>query len=129
MNLLKEELANVLSLGLSVPISSQLFEYPKQPIHGDLSIPCFTLAQELKMSPHTIALRIQTILSAVTSIDKVDVIGGYANVHFNRTTFADLLFSKKKKRRSHIKEPLRLICRHQTLPTILDGTPTIDRHR
>ncbi|GAJ97462.1 LOW QUALITY PROTEIN: arginyl-tRNA synthetase [Geomicrobium sp. JCM 19055] len=97
MNLLKEELANVLSLGLSVPISSQLFEYPKQPIHGDLSIPCFTLAQELKMSPHTIALRIQTILSAVTSIDKVDVIGGYANVHFNRTTFADLLFSKKKR--------------------------------
>jgi len=98
MNLLKEEIANVLSLELSVPISIQLFEYPKQPIHGDLSIPCFILAKELKMSPHDIALRIQTILSAVTSIDEVDVIGGYANVHFNRTTFADLLFSKKKEK-------------------------------
>ncbi|GAK07158.1 arginyl-tRNA synthetase [Geomicrobium sp. JCM 19038] len=48
------------------------------------------------MSPHVIALRVQTILSAVTSIDEVDVIGGYANVHFNRTAFADSLFAKKK---------------------------------
>nr|WP_255343335.1 hypothetical protein [Geomicrobium sp. JCM 19038] len=34
MNLLKEEIANVLSLELSVPITSHLFEYPKQPNHA-----------------------------------------------------------------------------------------------
>ena len=49
------QLASVLNGQLSEEAISDLIETPKNPAHGDLAFPCFTLAKAFRKSPASIA--------------------------------------------------------------------------
>ncbi len=55
------------------------FEYP-DPQFGDLAIPCFAFAKNLKKSPQDIAHQLQSHISPIDYIQEVVVVGGYLNI-------------------------------------------------
>lgn len=52
---------------------------------GDIAVPCFSIAKELKKSPLVIANEIMEKLEGVDFIDKMEVTGGYLNFFINTT--------------------------------------------
>ncbi len=73
----KEHL-NVSEVILTIPPDSKL---------GDITLPCFQLAKELKKSPIEIAAYIKDKFVSVDFIDKVEIAGGYLNFYINRSIF------------------------------------------
>lgn len=63
-----------------------VIEQPKDRKMGDLSIPCFAYAKELKKAPNIISQEIANKLSA-EYISLVEIAGGYINVSLNRTYY------------------------------------------
>lgn len=75
--MIKESL-DVSKIMLTVPPDSRL---------GDIALPCFQLARELKKNPNAIAEEIKEKLSGADFIDKMEVSGGYLNFYINRPVF------------------------------------------
>lgn len=60
-------------------------EIPKDVKNGDYAFPCFRLAKELKKAPPQIANEIKDkLVIDETTIEKVEVLGGYLNFYINR---------------------------------------------
>lgn len=69
-------------VGVAVPEIAGQFELPKQPEHGDLALPCFRFAKQLRKAPPVIAQEIfdkhfKSTLPA--GISRVEPMGGYLN--------------------------------------------------
>ncbi len=61
-----------------------LIEKPKDSKNGEYSFPCFLLSKVLKKAPQMIAEEIKANIKFDSKIvNKVDVIGGYVNIHIN----------------------------------------------
>jgi arginyl-tRNA synthetase len=60
---------------------TSLIEEPKDPAHGDLSFPCFSLAKQLRSSPQKIAQRLASDLSSQAVY--LTAIGPYLNARFS----------------------------------------------
>ncbi|TCT17539.1 arginyl-tRNA synthetase [Melghiribacillus thermohalophilus] len=71
----------------------KLIEKPKNPDHGDLAFPCFSLAKMERKAPHLIA---QELRSNITSslFEKVEAAGGYVNAFLNKNTVARQVLSE-----------------------------------
>jgi len=65
-----------------------LFEQPLLKEHGDLSLPCFTIAKKYRKSPNSIATELASRWTA-TDLATVNVIGGYLNFKYNPETLID----------------------------------------
>lgn len=84
----KKEIANIISktINLEEKELESYVEVPKDTSNGDYSFPCFRLAKELKKSPQLIANEIKENLKIDgTSIEKVEIVGGYLNFFINKT--------------------------------------------
>lgn len=84
----KKEIANIISktINLEEKELESYVEVPKDTSNGDYSFPCFRLAKELKKSPQLIANEIKENLKIDgTSIEKVEIVGGYLNFYINKT--------------------------------------------
>lgn len=66
---------------------AELLEYPPNPEMGDLSLPCFTFSKTLRKAPQAIAEGLQAELQDEL-FERVDVVGGYLNIHLNKERFA-----------------------------------------
>jgi len=68
----------------------RLIEVPPRLDMGDYSFPCFFMAEELKMSPHEIALELREKIGniPVTELDDVQVVEGYVNFFLDRKSLA-----------------------------------------
>ena len=68
----------------------KLIEVPPKLDMGDYAFPCFFMAEELKMSPHEIALELREKIGniPVTDLDDVQVVGPYLNFFINRKNLA-----------------------------------------
>lgn len=80
---LVQALASMLSLE-SAAIDAML-EAPKQKEHGDLALPCFRLAKELRQPPPKIAADLKEKLEAAglpDGVSKVEQLAGYLNFTF-----------------------------------------------
>jgi arginyl-tRNA synthetase len=66
---------------------AELLEYPPNPEMGDLSLPCFTFSKTLRKAPQAIAESLQAELQDEL-FERVDVVGGYLNIHLNKEIFA-----------------------------------------
>ncbi len=68
----------------------KVIEVPPRLDMGDYSFPCFFMAEELKMSPHEIALELREKIgnAPVTDLDDVQVTGGYVNFFIVRKSLA-----------------------------------------
>lgn len=75
---------------------AELLEIPATDAHGDLALPCFSFAKELKQSPQKIAAQLKTEYEAAShpSIEKMEVAGGYLNFFLNREAVAKEIVSR-----------------------------------
>ena len=66
--------------------------YPPDAKMGDLSLPCFDLAKDLKKSPNEVAKWLK--LQPITELSSVMVVGPYLNFTLNKIKLADNLFGE-----------------------------------
>lgn len=88
MQLIKEihkKLASAVSLILKVEPSDiiKLFEKPKNPSHGDISLPCFTLAKNLEIKPIDLSKKISENLLLPKEIASAIPMGPFVNFKLN----------------------------------------------
>jgi len=63
-------------------------EEPKQASFGELAIPVFYLAPQLKKAPPAIALEIKQGIGPIEGVSEFEVAGGYLNVRLDRAAYA-----------------------------------------
>ncbi len=75
-----------------------MLEYPPDDSMGDIALPCFRFSKLLRKSPPVIAATLSQdeALSALTFIDKINVVGGYlnfkiANTYYEQDTLPEIL--------------------------------------
>ncbi|MCB0346739.1 MAG: arginine--tRNA ligase [Bdellovibrionales bacterium] len=87
---LKHQLAGAVSQASGIPAEAlqKLIEKPKNPEHGDLAIPCFSLAKEWKKSPVDCAKALLGSLELPEGFSAAKAIGPFVNVRFDRSAFS-----------------------------------------
>lgn len=75
-----------------------MLEYPPDDSMGDIALPCFRFSKLLRKAPPVIAATLSQdeALSALTFIDKINVVGGYlnfkiANTYYEQDTLPEIL--------------------------------------
>lgn len=63
-------------------------EVPKDPKLGDICLPCFKFSRTLRQAPQAIAASLKDCVAALPFVERVEVVGGYLNVFFDRATVA-----------------------------------------
>ena len=93
----KKELAAILYglLDQEIPAAQLeiLIEKPKNPDHGDLAFPCFTLAKLKRKSPNVIAQELSEKIQSAT-FERVEVVGGYINIFLNKKLVSESLINQ-----------------------------------
>ena len=81
--------------GLELPIGS--IEIPKRKEHGDLAVPCFIFAKDMKKPPVQIAQELVDKIDTGKSFEKAECAGPYMNFFIDKNAMAeDLLKSINK---------------------------------
>lgn len=80
-NLTEEEILNSL-------------ETPKESKMGDICLPCFKFAKTLRMAPPIIASNLAPKVKDLDFVEKVEVVGGYLNIFYNKEIVAKKLISE-----------------------------------
>ncbi|QTM98097.1 arginine--tRNA ligase [Sediminibacillus dalangtanensis] len=70
-----------------------LIEVPKQPEHGDLAFPCYTLAGKMHRNPALIAQKAANELEN-NDYERVEAVGAYLNVFLNKQQTANDILKK-----------------------------------
>ncbi|MGE5558594.1 MAG: arginine--tRNA ligase [Bacillota bacterium] len=70
-----------------------MLEYPPEPGMGDLALPCFKLAREMKKAPPAIAAEIRAKIPASPYVRKVEAVSGYLNFHLEPARVAGSVIS------------------------------------
>lgn len=73
---------------------SGLFKRPERESFGDIALPCFPFARFLKMAPPAIAAELQPLLEGLEGIDKVEPVGGYLNIHLDKTAMFRMIWDR-----------------------------------
>lgn len=93
----ENELAKALSVeGLSEEEVFNALEVPKEAKLGDICLPCFKFARTLRTAPPVIAQKLLPYVDSLDFVDKVEVVGGYLNIFFDRKTIADSMVKISK---------------------------------
>ena len=87
---MKKEILQALQLFSPMPINESMLERPVHTHLGDLALPCFPFAKELRKSPIVIAEELAKSIHHPL-ISKVQAVGGYVNIFVNRPVMADFL--------------------------------------
>lgn len=87
----EKELSNALAVdGLTVQDVENALETPKEAKLGDICLPCFKFARTMHIAPPVIAQKLLPRVESLPFVDKVEVVGGYLNVFFDRNTVAQM---------------------------------------
>lgn len=87
----KDQLIEIIAKesGLKEEDISLLLETPPQADMGDLALPCFRLAKEMKMAPPLIAQKLKDSLAGkIPWLEKIEVKGAYLNFFFAPAVYA-----------------------------------------
>lgn len=81
---IKNRIAEIVSPQVGVPAEeiAGMFELPKQPEHGDLALPCFRFAKQMRKAPPVIAKQIfdQGFGGSLPDgVSRIEPLGGYLN--------------------------------------------------
>ncbi len=81
---IKNRIAELVSpqVGVSAEEIAGMFELPKQPEHGDLALPCFRFAKQMRKAPPVIAKEIfdQSFGGSLPNgVSRIEPMGGYLN--------------------------------------------------
>lgn len=87
----EKELSNALAVdGLTVQDVENALETPKEAKLGDICLPCFKFARTMHIAPPAIAQKLLPRVESLPFVNKVEVVGGYLNVFFDRNTVAQM---------------------------------------
>ena len=87
----EKELSNALAVdGLTVQDVENALETPKEAKLGDICLPCFKFARTMHIVPPAIAQKLLPRVESLLFVEKVEVVGGYLNVFFDRNTVAQM---------------------------------------
>ena len=87
----EKELSNALAVdGLTVQDVENALETPKETKLGDICLPCFKFARTMHLAPPAIAQKLLPRVESLPFVEKVEVVGGYLNVFFDRNTVAQM---------------------------------------
>lgn len=87
----EKELSNALVVdGLTVQDVENALETPKEAKLGDICLPCFKFARTMHIAPPAIAQKLLPRVESLPFVEKVEVVGGYLNVFFDRNTVAQM---------------------------------------
>ena len=87
----EKELSNALAVdGLTAQDVENALETPKEAKLGDICLPCFKFARTMHISPPAIAQKLLPRVESLPFVEKVEVVGGYLNVFFDRNTVAQM---------------------------------------
>lgn len=90
----EKELSNALAVdGLTVQDVENALETPKEAKLGDICLPCFKFARTMHIAPPAIAQKLLPRVESLPFVEKVEVVGGYLNVFFDRNTVAQMALS------------------------------------
>ena len=93
----EKELARALAVeGLSEQDVENALETPKDTSLGDVCLPCFKFARTMRLAPPMIANKLLPYVQSLDFVQKVEVVGGYLNVFFDRDTIAKMALSVAK---------------------------------
>ena len=93
----EKELAKALAVeGLSEQDVENALETPKDTSLGDVCLPCFKFARTMRLAPPMIANKLLPYVQSLDFVQKVEVVGGYLNVFFDRNTVAKMALSVAK---------------------------------
>ncbi|MEK6858269.1 MAG: arginine--tRNA ligase, partial [Nanoarchaeota archaeon] len=70
------------------------FEIPPDSKLGNIAIPCFTFAKELKKAPNIIAQEFATKIKKPSYVSEIRAIGPYVNFFYDREKFAEEVIKK-----------------------------------
>jgi len=90
MHIYKQLVASKLApiIGRSEEQVVDLLEFPPNPAMGDVALPCFTLAKELRKAPQLIATETASKLALSDGIARVETAGAYVNLFFDQSFVA-----------------------------------------
>ena len=87
----EKELSNALAVdGLTVQDVENALETPKEAKLGDICLPCFKFARTMRIAPPATAQKLLPRVESLPFVEKVEVVGGYLNVFFDRNTVAQM---------------------------------------
>lgn len=93
----EKELAKALAVeGLSEQDVENALETPKDTSLGDVCLPCFKFARTMRLAPPMIANKLLPYVQSLDFVQKVEVVGGYLNVFFDRDTVAKMALAVAK---------------------------------
>lgn len=93
----EKELAKALAVeGLSEQDVENALETPKDTTLGDVCLPCFKFARAMRLAPPMIANKLLPYVQSLDFVQKVEVVGGYLNVFFDRNTVAKMALTSAK---------------------------------
>lgn len=93
----EKELAKALAVeGLSEQDVENALETPKDTSLGDVCLPCFKFARTMRLAPPMIANKLLPYVQSLDFVQKVEVVGGYLNVFFDRDIVAKMALSVAK---------------------------------
>ncbi len=73
-----------------------LFKRPEKDGFGDLALPCFPYARQLRQAPAQIAALMKDDLGDLPGVEQVVVVGGYLNFHLDKAEVFRALYKKLK---------------------------------
>ncbi len=87
----EKELSNALAVDeLTSQDVENALETPKEAKLGDICLPCFKFARTMHIAPPAIAQKLLPRVESLPFVEKVEVVGGYLNVFFDRNTVAQM---------------------------------------
>lgn len=93
----EKELSQALAVeGLSAQDVENALETPKDATLGDVCLPCFKFARSMRLAPPMSANKLLPYVQALDFVQKVEVVGGYLNVFFDRNTVAKKALASAK---------------------------------
>ena len=91
----KNVIADELKKVTNIESAGEYIEVPANKEMGDLSLPCFKLAKEMKKAPQIIANEINENLQLPTELfSKTEVVNGYLNFFINPTALVKTVFEE-----------------------------------
>lgn len=81
-----------------LPVSKIVITKPPNSKLGDLSLPCFSFAKELKKNPAEIANELKDKIGNLYFIDRIKVTGGYLNFFFNRSVITEDIINEIRRK-------------------------------
>ncbi len=90
---MKMDILQVLQQFSPIPLEVSMLERPVHTHLGDLALPCFPFAKELRKSPVVIADEIALAINH-PMIHKAEAVNGYVNIFLNRSTITSALLQK-----------------------------------